>query len=257
MTRVETAVILAIDVVGRPEADAEQARREDESVVGDDIEDAGGRVFKNTDDGLLAACPSVTAALGAAVAIQQHCRRRRRGARVGISIGDATAEDGDYFGVPPIEATRLCAAARVGEILIVDRALAMLGDDAGHRFESAGALDLKVRPQPVPASRVGWDPLPPAPLPARLRRGSPAAYVGRAAEQRALGALWDRAVDGMRQVVLISGEPGIGKTALVSEAARAALAADAVVLYGHCDEDHGVPYLPWLGILRDYVDVGP
>ncbi|HEU0318545.1 MAG TPA: adenylate/guanylate cyclase domain-containing protein, partial [Solirubrobacteraceae bacterium] len=266
MTRIETAIIVATDLVGSTELASrvgslkfEELRREHDSLLGDDIEDAGGHVVKNTGDGLLAAFPSVTSALAASVAVQQHLDRRNRTAevamtvRIGISIGDAAIDEGDYFGIPPIEATRLCRRARGGEILIADPVRAMLRDRQAHRFESAGALELKGLPEPVLAWTVGWEPLPePAgtALPARLRGGAQDFSVGRRAEQELLLERWDQAVDGHRQVVLISGEPGIGKTHLVTQAARTALPDQALVLYGRCDEDQGMPYHPWVEVLR-------
>ncbi len=273
VTRIETAIIVATDLVGSTELASrvgslrfEELRREHDSLLGDDIEDAGGHVVKNTGDGLLAAFPSVTAALAAAVAIQQHLDRRNRTAevalavRIGISIGDAAVDDGDYFGIPPIEATRLCGRASGGEILIADPVRAMLRDRQAHRFESAGALDLKGLPEPVLAWRVGWEPLPEptgAALPARLRPATADVSVGRRAEQDLLLERWDQAVDGHRQVVLISGEPGIGKTHLVTLAAQTALPDQALVLYGRCDEDQGMPYHAWVEVLREYVRVAP
>jgi class 3 adenylate cyclase len=273
MTRIETAIIMATDLVGSTEiasrignARFEELRREHDSILGDDIEDAGGRVVKNTGDGLLAAFPSVTAALSAAVAIQQHLERRGRSAdvkisvRIGVSIGDALVDEGDYFGIPPIEATRLCGAAGGGEILIADPVRATLHDRRGHRFEARGALALKGLADPVLAWRVGWDPLAESTgtnLPARLRALPQATYIGRAREQSLLLERWDLAVDGQRQVVLISGEPGIGKTRLVTQAASAAIHDEATILYGRCDEDQGIPYHPWLEILRDYVRIAP
>ena len=47
--------------------------------------------------------------------------------------------------------------------------------------------------------------------------------------------------------MLVSGEPGIGKTRLVGELAREVYDADGdVVLFGRCDEDLAVPYEPFL-----------
>jgi hypothetical protein len=45
-----------------------------------------------------------------------------------------------------------------------------------------------------------------------------------------------------REVLLISGEAGLGKTTLVAKAARAAFDAGACVLFGHCEEDLATPY---------------
>lgn len=274
MTRIETAIIMVTDLVGSTELASrvgnvtyEALRHEHDSILGDDIEDSGGLVIKNTGDGVLAVFPSVTAALAAATTIQQHLERRTRTAdvatlrvRIGISIGDALVDDGDYFGIPPIEATRLCARAEGGEILISDPVLAVLRDRKGHRFDSRGPLELKGMAEPVTAWILHWQPLPEATdaaLPPRLRGLTHTTYVGRAAEQSRLLESWDRTVDAQRQVVVISGEPGIGKTRLVAEAAATAIPDDALILYGRCDEDQGVPYHPWLEILREYVRVAP
>ncbi len=52
-------------------------------------------------------------------AVERHNRRLTDGRlemRVGVSVGDAAYEDGDWFGTPVVEASRLCgvceAAAR-------------------------------------------------------------------------------------------------------------------------------------------------
>ena len=53
---------------------------------------------------------------------------------------------------------------------------------------------------------------------------------------------------------MISGEPGIGKTTLVAQAARGAHAAGANVVYGHCEDGLGVPYQPWITALAQLVE---
>ncbi len=58
-------------------------------------------------------------------------------------------------------------------------------------------------------------------------------------------------------IVLVSGEPGIGKSSLVSEFARIAYDQDAVVLYGRCDEELAVPYQPWSEALRHLLTHAP
>ena len=81
--------------------------------------------------------------------------------------------------------------------------------------------------------------------------------VGRQAELEWLLALADRSRAGRRQLALISGEPGIGKTALAGAfAAHARLACGAVVARGQCIEHHGPaePYLPWLEALSRLAD---
>ena len=56
-----------------------------------------------------------------------------------------------------------------------------------------------------------------------------------------------------REVLLISGEAGLGKTTLVAEAARAAFDDGACVLFGHCEEDLATPYQLFAEALGHYV----
>ena len=92
------------------------------------------------------------------------------------------------------------------------------------------------------------------PLPARLGHTPAAGFVGRRHE---LDHLQQMAKESMaqhrRRVVLVGGEPGIGKTALMAEFARTAHHDGATVLYGSCDEDLAVPYKPWTEALTQLV----
>ena len=79
--------------------------------------------------------------------------------------------------------------------------------------------------------------------------------VGRARELDIFRAAFNRLLDGRRQVVLISGEPGIGKTRCAEAIADLAEDQGALVLWGRCREEAGAPpYWPWVQILRAYVD---
>jgi DNA-binding CsgD family transcriptional regulator len=79
-------------------------------------------------------------------------------------------------------------------------------------------------------------------------------FVGREAELAALTADLDAAVGGRGGVVLLAGEPGIGKTRLDEELAAAATARDALVLWGRCWEGEGAPaFWPWIQVVRAYV----
>jgi DNA-binding SARP family transcriptional activator len=83
------------------------------------------------------------------------------------------------------------------------------------------------------------------------------AFVGRQAEIEMLIGLWRLALAGSLQTALVAGEPGIGKTRLAAELARRAHADGAVVLFGRCDEDLGVPFQPFSEALRAYVQACP
>lgn len=76
--------------------------------------------------------------------------------------------------------------------------------------------------------------------------------VGRDVVSEMLAARWKRAVGGSRQVVFVSGEPGVGKTRLAAEMAREASDAGGTVLFGRCDEDAGVAYQPFAEALGHY-----
>ncbi len=92
------------------------------------------------------------------------------------------------------------------------------------------------------------------PLPAALEREVRGDFVGRAEPLRALHARWQLASAGTRQFVVVTGEPGIGKTRLASELARTLHAAGATVLYGRSDPGRLVPYQPLIGALGPYVE---
>jgi DNA-binding SARP family transcriptional activator len=78
-------------------------------------------------------------------------------------------------------------------------------------------------------------------------------FVGRRAELDALTELFARAAEGQRQLVLLEGEPGIGKTRLAVQFMQACEADGAIALYGRCDAETHIPYQPFVEALRRYV----
>ncbi len=79
-------------------------------------------------------------------------------------------------------------------------------------------------------------------------------FVGRAEVLGAFRATLDRALGGRRQILTLSGEPGIGKTRCAEAFARAAEDQGALVFWGRCYEEPGAPpYWPWVQVLRDFV----
>ena len=82
--------------------------------------------------------------------------------------------------------------------------------------------------------------------------------VGRNAEMQTMNDAAKRVAGGEgREVLLVSGEAGLGKTTLVAEAARAAFDTGACVLFGHCEEDLATPYQLFAEALRHYVTHAP
>jgi DNA-binding SARP family transcriptional activator/tetratricopeptide (TPR) repeat protein len=88
-------------------------------------------------------------------------------------------------------------------------------------------------------------------LPGLLSPCERSAFVGREHELGVLRAAWERARSGSRRLVMIAGEPGIGKTRLASEFALEAH-GDGTVLYAGCQEEALVSYQPFIEALRHY-----
>jgi DNA-binding SARP family transcriptional activator len=82
---------------------------------------------------------------------------------------------------------------------------------------------------------------------ARLR------FVGREAELERLSERWRDASARDARLVLVAGEPGVGKTRLLGRFAREVHGGQANVLYGRCDEGALLPYQPFMEALRHFV----
>ena len=237
---VELGTIYLVDLVGSTQLATsvgpvrwDELREQFYGLLRDAIDASGGREFKNTGDGLMVAFASASAAVRCAVLTQQLFERRYRGAeqrlrvRIGLGTGESTVKDGDYFGMPATEAARLCDRAPADGILVSPATRMLAGRVEGARFDSFGQLELKGIPEPMEAFVVVWEPLADEsgvqsgawPVPAALRTVPRVAYVGRVEERGLLERSRAQARTGARQAVLLSGEPGIGKTRLASYAA--------------------------------------
>ena len=272
----ESATILFTDVVGStellqrlsPDA-ADKVRRGHFSILRQAIAEAGGTEVKNLGDGLMVVFATASAAMSCAVAMQQGVERDNRtreqsvGLRVGLSGGEVTMEDDDYFGEPVIEAARLCATGEGGRILAADVVRAMAGRRNPHPCHALGRLELKGLPDPVETVEVLWDPLAgpiagEVPLPVRLRRRPTVGVVGRKVELEVVADAFKRVAGSEgREVLFVSGEAGLGKTTLVGEAALAASDVGACVLFGHCEEDLATPYQLFAEAIGHYVTHAP
>ena len=269
-----TASVLFTDLVGStdllsrlgPET-AEQLRREHFMCLREAIGASGGTEVKNLGDGLMVVFGSVTDAVSCAVRIQQLVDARNRRSeetllvRVGVSVGDVDADEDDYFGAPVVEAARLCAIVAGGKILTTDLVRVLYATRGTETFEPRGQIQLKGLPEPLAAAELLWEPLNPAavstPLPSRLSVTAEFGFFGRAVELDRLETSFKLAAAESRRVVLISGEAGIGKTALCMQLANLAYSGGATVLYGRCEEDIGIVYQPFVEALRHLVEHAP
>ncbi|MBV9946922.1 MAG: AAA family ATPase [Myxococcales bacterium] len=140
----------------------------------------------------------------------------------------------------------------------VVRILTALGrhGEASAQVDACGRLlaeELGTKPSPaLLAARLRPDARAARGAAAAPRPAGTAAFTGRDRELHALGAEWRAAREsGRPRAVLVSGEPGIGKTRLVEELAARFAAEGARVLRGRAFEAEMVrPYGPWIDAVR-------
>ena len=79
-------------------------------------------------------------------------------------------------------------------------------------------------------------------------------FVGRQREMAELKSALEDALSGQGRLVMLVGEPGIGKTRTSQELAAIATLRGAQALWGRCHSTEGAPpYWPWLQVIRSYV----
>lgn len=118
----------------------------------------------------------------------------------------------------------------------------------GYRFVAAVTTEVRAAGRRIDAHTAerGYDE-------SSVEAPAVAGYVGRASELTAIAAALDDAIAGHGALMLITGEPGAGKTRLAAEIARLGVARAMDVLIGRGDDtDHPPPFWPWAQILRGY-----
>jgi class 3 adenylate cyclase len=201
--------------------------------VTETVQRYGGFVAKYMGDGVLVyfgypqaheddAERAVRSALDLVVAVAKLKTNTRLQTRVGIAtglvvvgdlVGSGEAQERGIVGETPNLAARLQGLAEPDMVVIADSTRRLLGNlfelrDLGHQeFKGlAGAVQV-------------WAALRPASVEGRFEAfhgGNLSSLVGREEESQLLRRRWSRAKDGEGQVVLISGEAGIGKSRLTA-----------------------------------------
>ena len=193
------------------------------------VTEMGGHVAKKLGDGLMALFGYPTAqendaerAARAALSIQRALAEVNRqnarsgksalNARIGIETGSVVVDAaGEIYGDAPNTAARVQALAEPGTVVVTARVQRQV---AGlFVAEERGTHDLKGVPEPVTLFRL-----------VRASGGGRRAgqrhltpLVGRDEEIATLMRRWERARQGDGQLVLIVGEPGLGKSRLIGE----------------------------------------
>ena len=174
--------------------------------------------------------------------------------RVGIATGRVVIRQAQPVGTAVHHAARLQQQAGAGGVLVS----AATRQIAGERFEFtllAAAMQLKgiedggavyrlIKEQPVQGTER-FD-----------ARAQLTPFMGREAELARLQQYWVAAVGGARQVVLLRGEAGIGKSRLVREFRRSLADAGLRTIECRCAPEHtGSAFQPMIDLLRSRLRV--
>jgi predicted ATPase/class 3 adenylate cyclase len=189
-----------------------------------------------------------------------------KGIRIQVRIGIATGlvvfstivrqnNSSNMFaiGAPVHLAARIQALAPPGQVCIDATSYHLA--HRGFEFVDLGVQALKGFAESTRVWQVGN----PRPVEFRFeeRRERLTPFVGRNRALAALDERWRLAQQGSGQTVLVTGEPGIGKSRLVFEfIERIALSRPPMVF--QCLEDHGnEPLHPWIGYMRHAAQIVP
>ena len=164
---------------------------------------------------------------------------------VGDLIGSGEAQERGIVGETPNLAARLQGSAEPDSVVIAGSTRKLVGNL--FEVEDLGPKDLKGLSEPVRA----WAALRPSSVESRfeaLHAGGMTALVGREEELELLLRRWSRAKSAEGQVVLLSGEAGIGKSRLTAALLEGLAAEPHTRLRYFCSPQHtDSPMYPIIG----------
>ncbi len=172
---------------------------------------------------------------------------------VGDLIGEGSAQEQSVVGETPNLAARLQALAEPDTVVIAAGTRRLVGDLFEYR--DLGAVEIKGIAAPVPA----WQVLRASAVESRfeaLRGSALTPLVGRDEEIDLLLRRWARAKAGDGQLVLVSGEPGIGKSRLTAALAERLHGEPHLCLRYFCSPYHQdsalFPFIDQLGRAAEF-----
>ena len=263
--RVEGAVtVLFTDVEGSTDMRtrlgdeiADELLRTHEEIVLERVTKHGGREIKALGDGFMVAFTSPRKAISCAVEIQRALDDRNRAnagrelrVRIGINAGEVSEKAGDLFGAAVNAAARIAGKARGGQILIANVVKDLAGMRPDLSYVDRGLFWLKGFPERWRLFEVARQASGPA-----QERAAPVhrktEFVGRDTERADLRHHVSNAVAGRGSLVMIGGEPGVGKTRITEEISEEAASHRLLTLVGHCYEtEAALPYGPVVEIFE-------
>ncbi len=254
-------------------------------LVRDVVATHGGEVVELRGDEVLAAFPSARQALRAGIALQEQVVLRGRieaeqtfTVGVGLDAGEAVPVEEGYRGGALNTAARLCARAQPGEVLATETVTRLARRVPGLVYEDRGLAEFKGFSEPLRVVAVGLEgsSVPkrgveqPSPLSRRSRATSPmptggflgarpeGMIVAREEELQRLQIALESVASGSGRLVLLGGEPGVGKTRLAQELSLLALQNGFVLAPASCyEERQTTPFYPFRGALDAFWSAVP
>lgn len=227
-----------------------------------------GAEVKTEGDSFYVVFPGAHAAVSAASAILREAdrysrRQPERPLRIGIGIhaGEPTPHEGQYVGSAVIVAARLAQSAGAGDLLVSDLVRGLLPRDGMPAMEERSGLVLKGLDDPPRVYAVRWPreaaPRELAPALAAIPAAEPGSrqvlcpeVVGRDRELAALEGYLADVRAGRGRTVLLAGEAGLGKSALLRRFSDAVRTEGIRLLTGECTEiEARRPFGPFIDAL--------
>ena len=241
----------------RGDAVAHRILRAHEEVVRSCVSAHDGREVKALGDGFMIAFGSVRRALACAVAIQVGLAERNANApgdevqvRIGINTGEVVVEGDDLYGQAVNAAARIASRAKAGEVLVSEIVRQLAGSGPEFTFVDRGRYRLKGFPDRWHLFGLAYDAARPASTSAADAFAERTPFVGREAERAEFRRLMEQTKAGSGALVMVGGEPGVGKSRLAEELRQRCEGDGFVTFVGHCYEAAGAP--PYIPIVEAY-----